>query len=142
MIVTRAHIIDEINRTAEANAGQPLGRQRFYAETGIKETDWSGKYWVRWRNALREAGYPPNQFQSAHSEELILEKLAAFISELGNFPVIAELKLKRRQDPEFPSHGTFARLGDKAKLANLLVAFCQQHGDYQDVAHSGFGATG
>ena len=56
MMVTKAHILDEIELTAEANGGQALGRLRFYAETGIKETDWSGKYWVRWSDALREAG--------------------------------------------------------------------------------------
>ena len=63
MMVTKAHMLDEIERTAEANGGRALGRQRFYAETGIKETDWSGKYWVRWSDALREAGFAPNQFQ-------------------------------------------------------------------------------
>jgi hypothetical protein len=36
MMMTKAHIIDEIERTAEANGGQALGRQRFYAETGIR----------------------------------------------------------------------------------------------------------
>jgi len=129
MIVTRAHILDEIKRTADANGGQPLGRQRFYAETGIKETDWSGRYWVRWSEALRDAGYSPN-----HYEQFLLDKLAAFIQELGHFPVVAELKLKRVQDPEFPSHGTFARLGGKTKLATRLVDFCQQHDGYEDVA--------
>lgn len=133
MIVTKAHILDEIKRTAEANGGQPLGRQRFYAETGIKETDWSGKYWVRWSDALREAGYSPNQFQSAYNEQFLLEKLASFVQELGHFPVHAELKLKRRQDPEFPSHNTFARLGGRAELAARLADFCQQHSDYGDV---------
>ncbi len=68
MIVTKAHILDEIKRTADANGGQPLGRQRFYAEIGIKEADWSGRYWVRWSEALRDAGYSPNRFQSAYDE--------------------------------------------------------------------------
>ena len=134
MSVTKDHILDEIKRTAEANGGQPLGRQRFYAETGIKETDWSGKYWVRWSDALQEAGYSPNRLQSAYEEQFLLEKLAAIVRELGHFPVSAELQLKRRQDSEFPSHNTFARFGGKAKLAARLAAFCQQHGGYEDVA--------
>lgn len=131
--MTQAYILDEIKRTAEANGGQPLGRQRFYAETGIKETDWSGKYWVRWSDALREAGYSPNQFQSAYDEQFLLEKLATLVQELGHFPVIAELKLRARQDVEFPSHNTFARFGGKAKLTTRLAAFCQQQGGYEDV---------
>jgi hypothetical protein len=134
MMATKAHILDEIERTAEANGGQALGRQRFYAETGIKETDWSGKYWVRWSDALREAGYAPNQFQPAYGEPFLLTELAAFVQELGHFPVIAELKLRARQDPEFPSHNTFARFGGKAKLAARLIKFCQEHKGYEDVA--------
>jgi Meiotically up-regulated gene 113 len=134
MMVTKAHILDEIERTAEANGGRALGRQRFYAETGIKETDWSGKYWVRWSDALREAGYAPNQFQLAYDEQFLLKELAAFVQELGHFPVIAELKLRARQDPEFPSHNTFARFGGKAKLAARLIKFCQKHEGYEDVA--------
>jgi hypothetical protein len=134
MIVTKAHILDDVKRTANANGGQPLGRQRLYAETGIKETDWSGRYWAPWSEALRDAGYSPNHFQSAYDEQFLLDKLAAFIQELGHFPVVAELKLKRVQDPEFPSHGTFARLGGKTKLATRLVDFCQQHDSYEDVA--------
>jgi hypothetical protein len=134
MMVTKAHILDEIERTAEANGGQALGRQRFYAETGIKETDWSGKYWVRWSDALREAGYAPNQFQPAYGEQFLLTELAAFVQELGHFPVIAELKLRARQDPEFPSHNTFARFGGKARLAARLIDFCQEHEGYADVA--------
>jgi hypothetical protein len=132
-MVTKAHILDEIKRTAEANGGQPLGRQRFRTETGIKETDWSGKYWIRWSDALREAGYSPNQFQSAYSEQFLLRKLAAFVQELGHFPVHAELKLKAREDPEFPSHNTFAKFGGKAKMAAYLVAYCQQNDNYEDV---------
>jgi hypothetical protein len=48
--------------------------------------------------------------------------------------VIAELKLRARQDPEFPSHNTFARFGGKARLAARLIDFCQEHEGYEDVA--------
>ncbi|MCA1718898.1 MAG: GIY-YIG nuclease family protein [Actinobacteria bacterium] len=134
MIVTKAHILDEIKRTAEANGGQPLGLQKFYAETGIKQADWSGKYWARWSDALREAGYSPNRLQSAYNEQFLLEKLAAFVQELGHFPVSAELQLKSRRDSEFPSRDTFSRrFGGKAELAARLIAFCQQRDDYEDV---------
>lgn len=50
------HLIAEIRRTAELNAGVPLGRLVFFNETGIKESDWKGKFWVRWNDAVREAG--------------------------------------------------------------------------------------
>lgn len=42
--------------------------------------------------------------------------------------------MRARQDPEFPSHNTFARFGGKAKLAARLIEFCQEHEGYEDVA--------
>ncbi len=42
VMVTKAHVLSEIVRTAKANGGMPLGRDRFFAETGIKEADWLG----------------------------------------------------------------------------------------------------
>lgn len=50
--------------------------------------------------------------------------LAALVRELGHFPVIAELKIKARADPRFPSHNTFRRFGDKRQLAGRLHRFC------------------
>ncbi len=35
----KAHIIAEIKRTAAANGGMALGRERFFHETGIKQAD-------------------------------------------------------------------------------------------------------
>jgi len=60
-MMTREQIIAEIRRTATDNGGVPLGRGRFYSETGIKESDWSGKYWARWSEAVAEAGFRPNR---------------------------------------------------------------------------------
>ena len=57
----KADIIREIKRLAEANGGAPLGMQRFASETGISRSHWRGRYWVNWSDALREAGYAPNQ---------------------------------------------------------------------------------
>jgi len=43
--VDRHDIIGEIRRTARD--GRALGKMAFERETGIKESDWSGKYWAR-----------------------------------------------------------------------------------------------
>jgi hypothetical protein len=60
-MLSKNHIIAEIRRTAEEKGGRPLGRVRFQAETGIKESDLLGKYWAKWSDAVAEAGYEPNK---------------------------------------------------------------------------------
>ena len=132
-MITKAHIISEIKRTAQENAGSPLGIARFEAETGIKSSDWMGKFWARWGDALVEAGFQPNVLQGSRSEDDLLECLAVFARELGHFPVANEVKLKARTEPGFPWHTTFSRFGGKQKLAARLREFALTRG-WQDVA--------
>jgi hypothetical protein len=63
--MNKQQILEEIKRTAEANGDVPLGKQRFLTETGIRESDWSGRFLTKWSAAVREAGYEPNVKQSA-----------------------------------------------------------------------------
>src|SRR5947209_1537271 len=107
--MTKDHILAEIRRTAAQNDGIPLGRERFFAETGIKYNDWHGKYWVRWNDALKEAGFQPNRFNSAIPDEDLLISVASLVKELGHFPVWAEIRMKAYTTPGFPSHNTFSR---------------------------------
>jgi hypothetical protein len=151
-VISKEAIIAEIRRTAEVNGGRPLGRGRFYSETGIKESDWQGRYWVRWSEAVAEAGFSPNRLTARQPDDAVLESLAALTLELGHVPLAAELRLRARRAPAFPSHNVFRRFGDKqgmtSRLAQygrergnaLLVAICESFaGDlpYEDDRHAG-----
>lgn len=129
----KAHILDEIQRTANANGGVPLGKSRFLAETGIRESDWSGKFWTKWSDAVREAGYEPNRKQQPFDEGWLLEKLAGLVRELGHYPVAAELRMKAREDASFPSHNVFSRFGRKAEVASALLTWCEENSGWNDV---------
>jgi len=129
----RAYILAEICRTTAENGGSPLGRLRFLAETGIKEHHWN-QYWARWSEAVREAGFDAtNRFNEAIPDEALLEKLSAFVRELGRFPVERELKVKSRADSTFPSSKTFRKFGNRLALTERLLAFAIARG-YADVA--------
>jgi hypothetical protein len=128
-MMTKEHILAEIRRTATSNGGVPLGVHRFFAETGVKESDWHGKFWARWGDALKETGFQPNEFTAARTSEDLLHHLAGLVRELGRFPVKGEIKLKARSDPSFPSHNTFRRLGGKRALAAQLEKFCRDRGE-------------
>ena len=67
--MNKKHILEEISRTAKENKGIPLGRMRFEKEAGIKQTDWYGKYWTKWGDAIREAGFKPNEMRPAYDEK-------------------------------------------------------------------------
>lgn len=127
-MISKERILSEIRRTAEENGGKALGKGRFLAETGIRGSDWSGRYWVRWSDALAEAGYEPNPLNAGFTDEHVLTCLARFVAEVGHFPVTAELVLQRRQDPTFPSEKTFRRFGNKADLAQRLATFASERG--------------
>ena len=129
----KEHILEEIRRCADSNEGVPLGRERFERATGIKESDWAGKYWVRWNDALAEAGYGPNKLTTPHTDEHLLHHYALLVRELGRLPVQAELVLKRRSDPGFPSEKTFRRFGGKAEMAAAVAAYCQHIPELADI---------
>lgn len=126
--MTKEFIISEIKRIAEQNAGKVLGRQRFYQETGIKESDWHGKFWTKWSDVVKEAGLEPNTLNSALPSEYLLKKLSEIVEELNRFPTSADMRIKARNNPDFPSHNTFNRFGNKSGLAEALKNFCEQNG--------------
>ena len=109
------------------------GSQKFKTETGIGEAAWSGKYWARWGDALREAGFSPHVWQAPHSDDVFIQSYIRLIRELGHFPAVRELSLKRRQDPSFPSSRTFVRFGSKPTAAKRIIEFCRQKNGYEDV---------
>lgn len=129
----KAHILNEITRTATANGGVPLGEARFEGETGIKRTDWYGIHWAKWGDAVREAGFTPNELNSAFEADLLLGKYAQCARDLGRLPTAGELRLKRRNDPTFPSWNTFARFGTKTDLAQKLIEYCRLQQGFDDV---------
>lgn len=128
------HIIAEIRRTAALNGGVPLGRLVFFKETGIKESDWTGRFWARWNDAVREAGFEPNQKQIAFSEQFLIEKFIELMRELGRFPTVPEIRMKKLSDADMPNSKVYERFGNKAELAAKIRDHCDGRTGYEDVA--------
>ncbi len=129
----REYIINEIQRLAESNAGKPLGKIRFLKETGIKESDWYGKHWNNWSDAIEEAGLPPNQLQQPLDEDFLLQIFIDLIIEINKYPVKGDLLMKARNNYGFPSASTFQRFGEKPELAMALIVYCKKIGGYEHV---------
>jgi hypothetical protein len=129
----KSEIINAIIRTTEENGGIPLGKERFYKLTGIKESDWIGKHWVKWSDVIIEAGYSPNTMNASYSDEYLLESYASLIRELNHIPTSPEIKIKARNCPSFPSHNTFGKYGTKDQVLNRVLSFCKIRNGYSDV---------
>jgi len=129
----KQEIIDEIKRTAKLNKGKALGEGRFEKETGIKKSVWYPYHWLRWSDAIKEAGLVPNQLNTAINKEIAIENLISFIKEIGRFPVYGEFHIKARQDATFPSDTVFRKFGGRKKLAAAVVSHCRTHGGLDDV---------
>ena len=131
--MNKQRILDEIWRTATENGGAPPGKGGFRTETGIKESDWSGRFWARWGDAVREAGLTPNTLNSRSEEDEVFEQLATFVREFGRYPTDREMRLRKRQMAAFPNPNVLKRLGTRHELVQRLSAFCERTGDWSDV---------
>jgi len=129
----KRRILEGIKRLATANDGEPPGMTRFERETGIRKREWSPTYWLRWGDALQEAGFSPNKLQTAFGNDFLLEKYIGLIREIGHLPVDGELELKSKRDPSFPNRSTFSRFGGKAGLVVAVQQYCDVHDGYDDV---------
>src|SRR3954469_22335292 len=119
----RAHILSEIQRTANANGGVALGWRRFEQETGIRYYDWYGQFWTRWGDAVQEAGFEPNRMSEAYDDDCLLEKLPLVTRQLRRVPTQGDLLLATRNDDTFPSEKVFRRLGSKAQRVSRVITF-------------------
>lgn len=135
MSTSKEKILNEINRLAKSNGGISPSKGIFEQETGIKESDWLGRYWTKWSDALIEAGYEPNLFGTpAYEEEYVLEKVAGFTRELGHFPNRNEIRLRKRSDPRLPTDVTIRKkFGSKQGLTAKMLVFVESNREWSDL---------
>jgi Meiotically up-regulated gene 113 len=132
--VSRAHIVAEIRRTAEENGGKPLGRQRFRAETGLRDADWL-QYWPRWSEALKEAGFDANTLQGHYTDEQLLRPLADEVRRFGRMPTYAEMTVRRNEGAPLPNTKVYSNRWTKAEMVAEMRTFSRAHPELADIAY-------
>jgi hypothetical protein len=131
----REEILNEIRRLAKANGGKPPGSRLFEAQSGIRESDWRGKYWARWGDAVSEAGLPPNTKQGKFEEEFVLTKLAQACRHYGKMPTAMELRMYSKVDASFPGQKTISQhFGTLSAAPGRLAEWAKAKEDYRDIA--------
>lgn len=124
-------ILKAIRKANEGNGGAPLGKKRFFDASGIRESDWLGKYWASWSEAVREAGFVPNKKQGAHDRDLKMRALAELVRRLKRFPSVPQMRLEKIRDKTFPNSRLLMSKGRPSLVAELM-SFCQLHAEYSD----------
>ncbi len=125
--MNKSFILEEIKRTAGANGGVPLGWRKFEQETGIKESEWLAKIWPRWSDALREAGFKPNQLTGAYDKTELLQKYASLAKELGRLPSSNDLRFRTRNEKEFQARALLEnRFGLMRELVKQIGDYCRE----------------
>lgn len=133
MPTTKQDILTEIIRLAKAN-GVPPGATVFERETGIKKTDWFPRLWLRWGDAIDEAGLARNRFGIAFIEDAaLLEQYARLAQRLKRLPLHGEIVRESQENSAFPSASTFRRFGGKNKLVAALANFCELDDSFSDL---------
>lgn len=130
MPVTKEEIISEIKRIVAENGGKVPGSTVFASATRIKEWDWRGKYWARWADAIKEAGFDPSPWNQKIPDEEVLTKLASFANELGRFPTSDEINLQSGRVSGFPTWTTFKRrYGGMQQTVQAVFEFAKASGN-------------
>lgn len=131
----RETILEEIRKLAKASDDQPPGSKLFERETGIREHSWRGVYWARWSDALKEAGFAPNQWQGKSETGIILQRYIEAARHYGHLPTSSELALYRKTNADLPSpKAIFRHFGSKDDLLSNLRAWVGGKPDLRDIA--------
>lgn len=131
--VNKTAIVSEIKRLAAENSGKPPGRASFERETAIKMSDWYPHIWLRWGDALTEAGFSANKLTAPISDDVLYQKYIDLTRELGHLPLDGERRRKAKIDKSFPSHSTWQKLGEREKFLKGLLRFCENHPGNDDI---------
>lgn len=129
----RECVLSEIRRIA-AETGRVPGARQFRKLTGLKNTLWEGKHWPNWSAALHDAGFDPNELQSALPAEDLLRALAVLTRDLGRAPSQRDIKFAHNKQSSFPSHGVFNnRWPRRSAQLTALRAWCIENDSFHDI---------
>ena len=97
-------------------------------------SEWYGIYFRSWGDALKAAGYEPNEKNLKFSSDLVLRKYAEAVRYFGRVPADIDIRMYSRSRQDFPGHTTFtSHFGNKAGLVAALVEWVHENEDFADL---------
>lgn len=130
----RDFILSEIKRLAFENGGTAPGQNAFTNATGISTGKWRGIHWLRWSDALAEAGFAANAWNQKTDTNEVVRQIAELTRELQRLPTRSEIRMRRQTHPEFPAHSTVsAHLRTNADMVQALLQFAEKEKGWIDL---------
>ncbi len=121
---SKEKIVGAYNRLVKERGGTVIGERVFMRETGFSHHYWKGGYWRSWSAFQADAGYTPNSPNEKIADEVLLHRYAELALERNEIPSEADLMIKKREDPSFPSKAAFRRWGSQDALRAKAAEYC------------------
>lgn len=129
---TKDRIVSAYQRATAENGGKPVGSTAFTKI--VPERAWRGRFFARFSDLQRAAGYAPRTKNLRLGDEPLLMAVAEFTRHLGRISTEDERIMERRNNPDFPSSTTLRdHFGNSGGLMSALREFCLARSDYDDV---------
>jgi hypothetical protein len=129
----KQYILDKIREITNVS-GNPPGQEKFGKITGLKRTDWYGRYWTKWSDAVTEAGFVGNQYNQAYPKEVLLKHYLNLVIDLQKIPSTGEIRIKCNNDSSYPGHTTFQNvLGNKNEQLAALLEYAKSQNASDDI---------
>lgn len=116
----RERILSEIQALAQESGVAP-SRKLYEERYGSAGSAFQGRLWARWGDAVREAGLEPRSLPDKTPDESLLRAMADLCNELGRFPTLAELDLRRVTHSDFPARAVIQRRFGNAESRRAAV---------------------
>ena len=125
--MTKDQILAKVKALAKEHGGH-VSKDLFKKETGLRENNFLGKYWLKWNDVLSEAGLPTKSFHIPRVEDdIIIEAFAGLIEKLGKWPTVYERQFERNSNREFPSEDILRRFSKEKSLPLAIAEYCESN---------------
>ncbi|HEX5279005.1 MAG TPA: GIY-YIG nuclease family protein [Micropepsaceae bacterium] len=130
----REFVLSEIRRLTAEDGGRVPGSETFNRITHLSHSYWKGEIWLRWSDAVREAGLVPNVKNSRLDDGRLHFDLAVAIRKFGYIPTTAELR-NYRKSARLPIQKTYINhFGGKRGMLRRLKFWVRDRPEWADVA--------
>ena len=130
----REFVLSEIRRLTAEHGGRVPGAERFNRITHLSHSYWKGEIWLRWSDAVREAGLVPNAKTARLDDGQLLTDLAVAVRKFGHIPTTAELRNYRKSARLSIQKTYIDHFGRKRAMLGRLKLWVRDRPEWADVA--------